>query len=169
MSTTPASSTPDIGFQPAFKRVQQSNDHDDAFACIAMLTGKTLDEIKQTAIDKFRHPKHGPATCWVSEELIGKLLAHYGLVGTIYKEGMGVASLPDVAIGMVEYDPETEIGRHVIFHRLKYGKNTVEYIIDPAYWLVDQSKHIRTDIKGFPISFYIGVHQMAKPAAKGEK
>lgn len=170
MATTPAStSTPTKEFQPAFEGVQQSNDFDDAFACIAMIAGKSLDEVRQVAIDKFKHPKHGPY--WITENLITNLLAHYGWVATVYKESAGIASLPDLAIGMVEYNPETEIGRHVLFHRMNATgnpKQVIEYIIDPAYW-IDPNKHFRTDIKGFPISWYIGVHQMKKAAAKGSQ
>ena len=42
MATTPTTSTT---FQPAFKRVAQQERHDDTFAAIATLTGKTLDSI----------------------------------------------------------------------------------------------------------------------------
>lgn len=153
-------------FQPAFKRVQQSSDHDCAFACIAMLAGQTLEEVRQTAIKQFKHPKHGPY--WINEELIHKLLAHCGWVATVYKESTGIDSLPDLAIGMVDYDPDTEIGRHVLFHRMKSEgnlKKTTEYILDPAYW-IDPKQQVRTDIKGFPISWYIGVHPM-KPGSGG--
>ena len=40
MATTPTTSTT---FQPAFKRVAQQERHDDTFAAIATLTGKTLE------------------------------------------------------------------------------------------------------------------------------
>lgn len=165
MATIPSSTNATQGFKPAFNRVQQSNDFDDPFACVAMITGKTLDEVRQAAIDKFKHPKHGPY--WITEDLIAKLLAHGGYVATVYKEGTGIASLPDLCLGLVEYDPETEIGRHVLFHRFTPpgSKQPVEYIIDPAYW-VEPSKQVRTDIKGFPVSYFIGVHQMVKTTAK---
>ncbi len=45
MATTTNSST----FQPAFKRVAQQDRHDDTFAAIATLTGKTLDSILRQA------------------------------------------------------------------------------------------------------------------------
>ena len=164
---TPNGSTPK--FQPFFNRVQQSNDFDCAFACIAMLAGKTLEEVRQLAIAKFRHPKHGPY--WITQELITTLLMQYGLVGTVYKEASGIASLPDVAIGMVEYNAETEIGRHVVFHRIPpsgTAKTATEYIIDPAYW-VEPHQQVRTDIKGFPVYWYIGVHPVSKPGANAGK
>ncbi len=167
MATTPASTTtPAAGFKPAFLRVQQSNDHDCAFACVAMIVGKTLDEVRQTAIDKFKHPRRGPY--WITEDLISKLLVHYGWVATVFKESTGIASLPDLAIGMVDYNPDTEIGRHVLFHRMATPgnpKQVTEYVVDPAYW-VEPSQQVRTDIKGFPISWYIGVHPMNKTPVK---
>lgn len=91
-----SNSTPSNEVTPEFKRVQMSCDHDDAFACIAMIIGKTLDEVRQTAIEKFKHPKHGPY--WVLEKLIIQLLAHYGWVASAYKESKGIASLPDLAL-----------------------------------------------------------------------
>lgn len=156
-------------FKAAFQRVQQSCDFDCAFAVIAMIAGKTLEDVQQTAINKFKHPKHGPY--WITEHLIVSLLAHYGFVGTSYKQSSGIASLPDLCIGMVEYNPDTDIGRHVLFHRMApSGENKLptEYIIDPAYW-INETQHIRTDIKGFPISWYIGIQPMYKAGTKAPK
>lgn len=152
-------------FQPAFKRVQQETDFDCAFACIAMIAGKTLAEVKKTAIEKCQHPARGPYN-YMDEMLIAKLLAQYGYVGTVYKQSTGIASLPDVAIGLVCYDEEKEIGRHALFHRQFAGtKNVVEYVIDPSqYAPVD--KQVRIDIKGFPIAWYIGVTPMNSTAKK---
>ncbi len=165
---TAANTNTPLSFQPAFTRIQQTEYNDCAFACIAMLAGKTIAEVRQVAIEKFKHPKHGPY--WLDEAMISKLLTHYGWVGTVYKEGTGISSLPDTAIGMVEYNAETEIGRHVLFHRFtpQGAKQPVEYIIDPAFW-IEEKQQVRTDIKGFPIAWYIGVHPMAKTADKAAK
>ena len=114
-----AANTNTLPFQPAFTRVQQTEYNDCAFACIAMLAGKTIAEIRQVAIEKFKHPKHGPY--WIDEAMISKLLTHYGWVGTVYKASTGIASLPDIALGMGEYNSETEIGRHVLCHRFTVG------------------------------------------------
>ncbi|GAB7541399.1 polysaccharide deacetylase family protein [Cupriavidus sp. 8B] len=164
---TTVTSSPE-GFQPAFNRVQQEGDFDDAFTCIATITGKTLADIRKLAIDKFRHPAHGPY--WVYAEMITSLLAHYGLVATVYKEAETVADLPDLALAMVDYDPETEIGRHTVFHRAKAShapKTVIEYMIDTAYW-VDTAQQVRTDFTGFQPAWYIGVHAMSKLAASGK-
>lgn len=163
-----AANTNTLPFQPAFTRVQQTEYNDCAFACIAMLAGKTIAEVRQVAIEKFKHPKNGPY--WLDEAMISKLLTHYGWVGTVYKASTGIASLPDIALGMGEYNSETEIGRHVLFHRFtpQGTKQPVEYIIDPAFWIEEKQK-VRTDIKGFPIAWYIGVHPMAKTTDKAGK
>ncbi|MDP1977631.1 hypothetical protein [Undibacterium sp.] len=164
MATTPAGSQPQT-IQPVFKRIQQAVDHDCAFACIAMITNKSLDEVVQVAIDKFKHPANGPY--FITEELINKVLAHYGFVSTIYKEvETGLVDIHNVAIAMVDYDPETEIGRHVVFVRDKSNtKQPVEYMIDPAYW-IDASLYVRTDFQTLVPAWFIGVTPMNRMAAK---
>lgn len=145
-------------FKPAFNRVQQSNDFDCAFSCVAMVAGKSLVEVRQAAIDKFKHPKVGPF--WITEELIGKLLGHFGYASTAYKETRTIADLPDVAIVMIDYDATTEVGRHVLFYRQRgaAGKPAVvECVIDPANWVTDPAKQMRTDVKAIAPSYYIGV------------
>lgn len=160
----PASIGGSIGFQPAFNRVAQSESCDCAFACISIIANKSLAEVKEAAVKQFKFPRHG--LYWIGEDLIAKLLAHFGFVATVYKETTTISELPTVAILMVDYDPETEIGRHVLFVRQagSTGKAAVEYIIDPAPW-VPIEKQIRTDVKGLPSAYYIGVHPM-KPAGK---
>jgi len=152
-------------FKPAFARIPQKESFDCWLSCIATIVGKSLDEVRAVAVDRFRHPAHGPYA-FMDEIMIAKLLAHWSLLATVWKESTGIASLPDVAIGLASYDPETEIGRHVVFvrQRNESGKVVQEYIIDPAYW-IEPSQHVRTDIKGFPISWHIGVTPM-RPAGK---
>ncbi len=59
MATTLNSTT----FQPTFKRVAQQGRHDDTFAVLAMLTGKTTDVL----VKSFRTPRwvffHSLACC----------------------------------------------------------------------------------------------------------
>lgn len=148
--------------QPAFKRVQQSNDFDCAFACIATITGKSLEDVRRIAIKEFGHPAVGPF--WISEELICKLFAHLKFVCTVYKEVTSLTHLPDVCLLLVDYDPETEIGRHVVYVRDKRQKPAVEYAIDVAHW-IEPAQHIRTDIKALKPAWYLQVHPMAKSTA----
>lgn len=159
MTSTPSPGTQAI--QPAFKRVQQSGDFDCAFACIAIIAGKSLEEVREAAITHFGHPKHGPF--WIGEELICKLCAHFGFVASIYKEVTSHTHLPGVCMLLIEYDPATEVGRHVVYVNDKRQKPAVEYVIDPAYW-IDQSLHVRTDLKSLKPAWYISVHPMAQTA-----
>ncbi|MBK8894846.1 MAG: hypothetical protein IPN64_12575 [Propionivibrio sp.] len=143
MATTPTAA-PSItqNFKPAFTRIPQKESFDCWLACIATIAGKTLDEVRAVAVDRFRHPAQGPYT-FMDDSLIAKLLAHWSFTATVWKESTGIASLPDVCIGLVAFDPETEIGRHVIFVRQPglAGKASLEYIIDPAYWIDPSAVH----------------------------
>lgn len=58
---TKVESTPTT-FTPAFPFIAQTNDFDDVFACAAMLSGKTIDQVREIAVAKTRHPAHGPYT-----------------------------------------------------------------------------------------------------------
>lgn len=149
------------GFQPAFTRVAQNTDFDCAFACIASIAGKTLADVRQVAVNRFKHPARGPY--WITETLITGLLSHYGWVGTVYKEVTKLSDIPDLAILMVDYDADSEIGRHVVFHRATAShapKTTIAYAIDPAHW-VEPSAQVRTDLNDLAPAWYIGVHPMA--------
>jgi hypothetical protein len=163
----PGTTNTGVSVQPVFKRVQQQSDHDCAFACIATITGKSLIEVIQVAVDKFEHPIHGPY--WITEELIAKIFAHYSFVSTVYKEiTKGIVDVPDVAIVMVDYDPETELGRHAVFVRDQSNqKQITAYVIDPAYW-IDSSLHIRNDFKVLQPAYWIGVHPMKQTAKAGK-
>ncbi|WP_375577536.1 hypothetical protein [Paracidovorax oryzae] len=57
MATTPNPTS----FQPTFRRVAQQGRHDDTFAVISMLTGKTTDAIFRQA-ESLGLPKIGPFT-----------------------------------------------------------------------------------------------------------
>ncbi len=149
------------GFTPAFTRIQQAENFDCAFACIAMLCNKTLSDIKEVASAKFKHPKYGPY--WVNETLIASLLAQHKLVATVYKV-VEAEPLPDVAILLVDYDAELELGRHVLFHRgvvsdSKGGTTSKEYVVDPAYW-IPADQQVRTTWRSLKPAWYIGVHPM---------
>lgn len=152
-------------FKPLFNRVQQSDRHDDALAVIAMLGATTLDNIRQQA-EVFGLPQKGPYYPYIDADLIAKLLTSRGLVGTVWKEGKEFKDLPDVAIAMVDYDADWEVGRCVLYHRLPAdlsSKVAAAYVIDP-YPHADAKLHIRTDLTGLVPAWYIGVHQA--PAAK---
>ena len=166
MATIPTTSTP---FQPAFKRVAQQDRHDDTFAAIAILTGKTLDSVMRRA-ESLGLPKVGPFHGAITGDLIAKLLAAEGLVASIWKESSAFDDVPSVAIAMLDYDESLELGRCVVFHRMESddGKTVQPYVVDP-YPHADSRLHIRVGtaaLAGLTPSWYIGVTQMQKPATK---
>ena len=122
-------------FTPPFTRVEMKERMDDSLACVATLTNRTLEDITKMAVD-FGLPAHGP--CFVNEDMIAKLLMRAGaLVATKYREFVSFDAMPYVAILLVDYDENTEIGRHVVWHHVKGTKDipSFSYIIDPAYWV----------------------------------
>lgn len=134
------------GFEPAFRRVQQSSDFDCAFAVVAMIVNITLAEVRRVAVEQFEHPAHGPYR--MTGELIALLLAHYGYDTGMYEEPASVSDIPDLAIALVDYDELTNLGRHVLFHRARASHDStikVEYVVDPAYWIGSQD-FVRTSL-----------------------
>lgn len=167
MANTPNTSTP---FQPAFKRVAQQDRHDDTFAAIATLTGKTLDSIMRQA-EAMGLPKTGPYFPWIDGDMIAKLLAAHGLVAGVWKECQkGYAEMPEVAIASVDANLEWECGRCVVYHRniSADGKTSQPYVVDP-YPHADSRLHLRVgtaDLASLPPAWFIGVGQMQKSAGK---
>lgn len=133
-------------FTPAFNYVAQTTDFDDIFAIAAMISGKTIQEIRELAIAKIRHPVHGPY--FYGEVQIASLFAQLGYVATTYREGTRVSAVPDVALILIDNNPEMEVGRHILFHRAKasHAPEKIEYAIDPAPWIAP-TERVRTGIK----------------------
>ncbi|NML99750.1 hypothetical protein HHL24_17635 [Paraburkholderia sp. RP-4-7] len=156
---TTVESTPTT-FTPAFPFVTQTNDFDDVFACTAMLSGKTIEEVREIAIAKTRHPAWGPY--YFGETHVAALLAQLGFVATLYKEIGRVADIPDVALLLVDYNPDMEVGRHILFHRAKASHSsgtTIEYALDPAPWCKPADR-VRTNFKNVAGTWVIGIHAM---------
>lgn len=146
-------------FKPLFTRVQQADRHDDILAVIAMLGATTLENIRQQA-EVFGLPSKGPYYPYIDADMAAKLLTSRGLVGTVWKESpKGFGDLPDVAIAMVDYDADWEVGRCVLFHRLPadHPSKVAQYVIDP-YPHADAKLHVRTELTGLVVSWFIGVH-----------
>jgi hypothetical protein len=164
---TGVESTP-TSFTPAFPFVAQTNDFDDVFACAAMLSGKTIDEVREIAIAKTRHPARGPY--YFDETLIAALLAQLGFVATVYKDIGSVADIPDVAFLMVDYIESMDVGRHILFHRAKasHASGTkIEYALDPAPWQKPADR-VRTNFKGIAGTWSIGIHAMNTKTGSGK-
>lgn len=161
---TTVESTPTT-FTPAFPFVAQTNDFDDVFACAAMLSGKTIEEVREIAVAKTKHPARGPY--YLGETQIAALLAQLGLVATVYKEVGRVADIPDVALLLVDYNADMEVGRHILFHRAKASHasgTTIEYALDPAPWCKPADR-VRTNFKSIAGHWAIGIHAMNTKAS----
>jgi hypothetical protein len=164
---TKVESTPTT-FTPAFPFVAQTNDFDDVFACAAMLSGKTIEQVREIAIAKTRHPAHGPY--YVGETQIATLLAQLGFVATVYKELSRAADIPDVALILVDLNADMEVGRHILFHRASASHSsgtTIEYALDPAPWC-KPAERVRTNFKNIAGHWAIGIHAMNTRAGPGK-
>ena len=132
-----------------WKHVTMEERMDDSLACVAMLTGRSLAEIKEQAY-KFGRPKFGPA--WVYNQMVAKLLYQYGLIASDDKEVDDIASLPDVAILMLDFNKEMDFGRYVLWHQVRGTDEqpAFNYILDPANWL-DEKYRITADFRHLKI------------------
>jgi hypothetical protein len=120
------------GFQFPFKRVSMPEPRsDDALACVATLAGRSLDEVTKLAI-QLGYPSSGPAYV-ANNRLITQLLHNLGLNGGEWQEVPSMAALPDVAILMIDWRPELELGRHVVWHHVRGTDQqpSFSYITDP--------------------------------------
>ena len=161
---TTVESTPTT-FTPAFQFVAQTNEFDDVFACAAMLSGKKIEEVREIAIAKTKHPAHGPY--YLGETHIARLLAQLGFVATVYKDVSRAADIPDVAFLMVDFNADMEVGRHILFHRAKATHapgTTIEYALDPAPWCKPADR-VRTTFKSVAGTWAIGIHAMNTKAS----
>ncbi|WP_207005331.1 hypothetical protein [Trinickia mobilis] len=164
---TGVESTPTT-FTPAFPFVAQTNDFDDVFACAAMLSGKKIEEVREIAIAKTTHPARGPY--YLGETHIAALKAQLRLVATVYKEISRVSDIADVALILVDYNDDMEVGRHILFHRAKASHasgSTIEYALDPASWCKPADR-VRTNFKNIAGHWAIGIHAMNGKGGAGK-
>ena len=175
MASTSATSTaaPAASFKPFFQRISQGEDrHADVLACCAMLCNKSLADVFKQA-ETLGLPKAGPYYGYaVDGDFVARLLAAHGLVATVWKEcPKGYADIGfEVALLLVSYDSEWEVGRAVLYHRNTSadGKTAQPYVVDP-YPHADSRQHLRVGtaaLAELPPAWFIGVTQMNKAAAK---
>lgn len=144
------------GFTPPFTLIVQQDRFDDLLACVAILTGKSMADVRKQA-EQFGLPKTGPY--WVDNVMTAKLLMNLGsLVGTSYKEFTSFAALPDVAILLIDYDKDTEIGRHVVWHHIRGTKDqqAFSYVIDPALH-ISAPQQMTTEFGHLKCAWYVEV------------
>ena len=166
MASTNTKGALPAGFTPPFKLIPQLDRFDDLLACVAILTGKSLADVRKQA-EQFGLPKTGPY--WVDIDMTAKLLMNLGsLVATNYKECPSLAALPDVAILLIDYDEDTEIGRHVIWHHIRGTKDqpAFSYVIDPALH-ISASQQMTTEFGHLKPAWYVEV-TVAKAGGKAK-
>lgn len=120
------------GFSSPFTRVPMDHPRgDDALACVATLTGRSLDEITKLAV-QMGYPPEGPA-CVANAGLIGQLLHQFRLATDDWQEVSSFDALPDVAILMVDWNPTLEFGRHLVWHHVRGTDSypSFSYTLDP--------------------------------------
>ncbi|WP_198084335.1 hypothetical protein [Variovorax sp. E3] len=144
-STTAETGLP-AGFVSPFTRVEmQPNVRiDDGLCCIAMVANQSLDTITKAA-HRNGLPLHGPT--WIYGTQLIAILSEYGFTAE-EKECPTIDALPDVAFIMVEFNPETQFGRWVLWHHVRATEKTpsFHYICDPASW-IEPRYFVTTEIR----------------------
>lgn len=142
-----------------FTRVAQSHPFDCWAACIAMIVNKSVAQVNDLATQNEIVP-FGPY--WITDEAIAKVLIQYGWVSTLYKATAGLTDdLPDLAIVMLEYDEETQLGHHALVYRQRElpAQQNRRILIDPAPWK-NPRDHVRVLRDGDDFSWFIAVREV---------
>ncbi|CAB3688095.1 hypothetical protein [Trinickia soli] len=161
---TTVESTPTT-FTPAFQFVAQSDAFDDIWSCSAMISGKSIEQVREIAITKLRHPERGPY--YYGETQIAALLAQLGFVATVYKPVSKISEVPDLALILIDFHEEMQMGRHILFHRARGSHSpgtTIEYALDPSLGCKPTDR-IRTNFKNIAGHWIIGIHSMNAKAS----
>jgi hypothetical protein len=152
------------GFVSPFKRVQQTCRTECAFACCAMVCGKTLEEVQKMAVT-LGYPKHGPA--WIENDLIAKIIFNLSeLKASQFSDFISIAALPDVCFLMVDYVESIDSGRYVHFQHCRASDRhpSLSYVIDPADW-IPQPEQITTNFSHLKLkpSWFIEINPRPNP------
>lgn len=155
-------------FHSPFARVAMDHPRaDDALACVATLTGRSLDEITKFAV-QMGYPADGPAYV-ANAGLLTRLLHNFGLAADDWQEVTTFDALPDVAILMVDWHSTLEYGRHVVWHHVR-GTDaypSFSYIIDPRQ-TIPVEQQMTTDWSHLRLepSWYLEITQQPTGTAK---
>ena len=142
------------------KLVTQANLTDCGLACVAMVTGKSLDTVLRVAIKECDYPKDGPHT--TTDENLFKLLDHFGIKYGKKQKVKTVEALPPLAIMETRKMPSTGNSHLVVFERTAEGD---EHALDPGWWLKQQ---VRSDWNRIKLDTFIPIH-LNEPAPKTAK
>ena len=143
------------------KLITQANLTDCGLACVAMVSGKSLETVLRTAVKECGYPKDGPHT--TSDEDLFKLLDHFGIKYGKKQKVKTVAELPDVAIMETRKMPSTGNSHLVVFERTADGE---EHALDPGWWLKQQ---VRSDWNRIKLDTFIPIYLAEQPKGKRSK
>ena len=152
-----------------FKRVAMQGTHDDLLACAAVLCGKTMEEVRKTAITLGMRA-NGPF--FMDEVLFRKILFNLSnLAVSDYKDFKSVAAMPDVAVLCVDYEAVNETCRHLVWHHARAQPEvpSFSYVVDVAPW-VGAHQQMTTDLSHLNMepAWYLEITQRPSPSAKGK-
>ena len=131
------------------KLITQANLTDCGLACVAMVSGKSLEAVLRAAIKECGYPKEGPHT--TSDEDLFKLLDHFGIKYGKKQKVKTVEALPPLAIMETRKMPSTGNSHLVVFERTADGD---EHALDPGWWLKQQ---VRSDWNRIKLDTFIPI------------
>lgn len=140
------------------KLITQANLTDCGLACVAMVSGKSLETVLRTAVKECGYPKDGPHT--TSDEDLFKLLDHFGIKYGKKQKVKTVDALPPIAIMETRKMPSTGNSHLVVFERTADGD---EHVLDPGWWLKQQ---IRNDWNRIRLDTFIPIVTGNESASK---
>lgn len=155
------------GFRSPFGRIAQEGSHDDLLAVAAMLTNKTLADVKKMAVTLGMRA-NGPF--YFDEVLFRKVLFNLSnLTCSPYQDFVSGNALPDVCVLCLDYD-EYEAARHVLFHRVRATSpdgQTFSYVVDPANW-IEPKLMVTADLRHLNLqpAWFMEISQRANPNGK---
>ena len=148
----------------AVKLVTQETLTDCGLACVAMVSGKSLETVRKFAVKELGYPKDGPYT--TTHENLYKMLAHFGIGHGKKAPFKSLAAMPSLAIMETRKMPSTGNSHLVVFERLPDGD---ERVLDPGFWLKQQE---RRDWNRIKLDTFVPVlvgEQPSTPKKRGKK
>ena len=145
----------------ALKLITQETLTDCGLACVAMVSGKSLEVVRKFAVKELGYPKDGPYT--TTHDNLYKMLAHFGIGHGKKAPFKSLAAMPALAIMETRKMPSTGNSHLVVFERIEDGD---ERVLDPGWWLKQQ---VRRDWNRIKLDTFVPVLLDASPPAKPTK
>lgn len=158
------------GFSSPLRRIAQSGSHDCLLACAATLAGKSLEDVKKTAVTLGMR-ENGPFNMH-DEDLFRKILFNISTLSTsAYLDFTSIDALPDVCVLACDWSKFDESYRHVVFHHIRAHGDvpSFHYVIDVAPW-VGAHQQVTTDLSHLNLkpAWYLEIKQRPNASGKGK-